>query len=29
MFILIVGGGRIGYYLAKTLLPSRYRVGLV
>lgn len=29
MYILIVGGGKIGYYLAKTLLPSGHRIGLV
>ena len=29
MFILIVGGGRIGYFLAKTLRQSDHRVGLV
>ncbi|MBI5498999.1 MAG: TrkA family potassium uptake protein [Deltaproteobacteria bacterium] len=29
MFILIVGGGRIGFYLAKTLRQSDHRVGLV
>jgi trk system potassium uptake protein TrkA len=29
MYVLIVGGGRIGYYLAKTLLQSQHRVGLV
>jgi len=29
MYILIVGGGKIGYYLAKTLLRSGNRIGLV
>jgi trk system potassium uptake protein len=29
MDVLIVGGGRIGYYLAKTLLGSRHRVGMI
>jgi trk system potassium uptake protein TrkA len=29
MYVLIVGGGRIGYYLAKTLLGSRHRVGMI
>lgn len=28
-YVLIVGGGKIGYYLAKTLLRSGYRVGMV
>ncbi len=29
MYILIVGCGNVGYYLAKTLLASRYSVGIV
>jgi trk system potassium uptake protein len=29
MYILIVGGGKVGYYLAKTLLHSGHGVGLV
>ncbi len=29
MHVLIVGGGEIGYYLARTLLQSDYRVALV
>jgi trk system potassium uptake protein TrkA len=28
-YILIVGGGKIGYYLAKTLLRSGYRIGMI
>jgi len=28
-YALIVGGGKIGYYLAKTLMGSGYRVGMV
>lgn len=26
MYIVIVGGGKVGYYLVKTLLPNRHRV---
>jgi trk system potassium uptake protein TrkA len=29
MYILIIGGGKIGYYLAKTLRQSDHRVGIV
>lgn len=29
MYILIIGGGKIGYYLAKTLLQAGHRIGLV
>lgn len=29
MNIVIVGGGKIGYYLAKTLLPNKHRVTLI
>ena len=29
MYILIIGGGKIGYYLTKTLLQANYSVGIV
>ena len=29
MYIIIVGGGKVGYYLAKTLLPYKHRVTLI
>ena len=29
MYILIVGGGKVGYYLAKTLLHSGHAVGVI
>jgi trk system potassium uptake protein TrkA len=29
MFIIIVGGGKVGYYLAKTLAPERHRLVLL
>jgi trk system potassium uptake protein TrkA len=29
MYILIVGGGKVGYYLAKTLLAEKYEVTLL
>ena len=29
MYILIVGGGKIGFYLAKTLLSHRHTIGIV
>jgi trk system potassium uptake protein TrkA len=29
VYILIVGGGKVGFYLAKTLLADRHTVGLV
>lgn len=29
MYIIIVGGGKVGYYLAKTLAPQKHRLTLV
>lgn len=29
MFIIIVGGGKVGYYLAKTLAPEKHRIVLM
>lgn len=29
MFIIIVGGGKVGYYLAKTLAPEKHRIVLI
>ncbi len=29
MFIIIVGGGKVGYYLAKTLAPEKHRLVLM
>lgn len=29
MYIVIVGGGKIGYYLAKTLLPYKHKIAVV
>ncbi|HHV79112.1 MAG TPA: NAD(P)H-binding protein [Firmicutes bacterium] len=29
MFVLIVGGGKVGYYLAKTLLPRGHHVSII
>lgn len=29
MYIVIAGGGKIGYYLAKTLLPNKHRVLII
>ena len=29
MFIIIVGGGKVGYYLAKTLAPQKHRLVLM
>ncbi len=29
MYIVIVGGGKVGYYLCKTLLPNKHRVAVV
>jgi trk system potassium uptake protein TrkA len=29
MYILIVGGGKIGYYLAKTLIQGRHKIGII
>ena len=29
MFIIIVGGGKVGYYLVKTLVPEKHRLVLI
>lgn len=29
MYIIIVGGGKVGYYLAKTLAPEKHRIVLI
>lgn len=29
MYIIIVGGGKVGYYLAKTLLPNKHKVVII
>jgi trk system potassium uptake protein TrkA len=29
MYIIIVGGGKVGYYLAKTLAPEKHRIMLI
>ncbi len=29
MYILIIGGGKVGYYLAKTLFQAHHRVGVI
>jgi trk system potassium uptake protein len=29
MYILIVGGGKVGYYLAKTLIQGQHKVGVI
>ncbi len=29
MFIIIVGGGKVGYYLAKTLAPEKHQIVLI
>lgn len=29
MYIIIIGGGKVGYYLAKTLAPERHRLMLI
>ena len=29
MMIIIVGGGKVGYYLAKTLAPEKHRLVLI
>lgn len=29
MYIIIVGGGKVGYYLAKTLAPDKHRIMLI
>jgi trk system potassium uptake protein TrkA len=29
MYIIIVGGGKVGYYLAKTLLPYKHKVAVI
>ncbi len=29
MYIIIVGGGKVGYYLAKTLAPGKHRIALM
>lgn len=29
MYIIIVGGGKVGYYLAKTLAPQKHRLTLI
>jgi trk system potassium uptake protein TrkA len=29
LFIIIVGGGKVGYYLAKTLAPEKHRIVLI
>jgi trk system potassium uptake protein TrkA len=29
MYIILVGGGKVGYYLAKTLIQAKHRVGLI
>jgi trk system potassium uptake protein TrkA len=29
LFIIIVGGGKVGYYLAKTLVPEKHRIVLL
>jgi trk system potassium uptake protein TrkA len=29
LFIIIVGGGKVGYYLAKTLVPEKHRIVLI
>lgn len=29
MYIIIVGGGKVGYYLAKTLAPEKHRIALI
>jgi trk system potassium uptake protein TrkA len=29
MYILIIGGGKVGYYLAKTLIQNQHKVGII
>lgn len=29
MYIVIVGGGKVGYYLAKTLLPNKHKITVI
>lgn len=29
MYIIIVGGGKVGYYLAKTLVPEKHRIVVI
>jgi trk system potassium uptake protein TrkA len=29
MYIVLVGGGKVGYYLAKTLIQAKHRVGII
>jgi trk system potassium uptake protein TrkA len=29
VYIIIVGGGKVGYYLAKTLAPDKHRITLI
>jgi len=29
MYLIIIGGGKVGYYLAKTLAPAKHKIVII